>query len=78
MKKIEELLKELHAENDYTTSEDFIADGLLDSFDLMRLIGLLESEYGVRVSGTDLVPMNFQSIAAIKKLLAGYGVEGEI
>lgn len=78
MKKIEELLKELHAENDYTTSEDFIADGLLDSFDLMRLIGLLETEYGVRVAGTDLVPMNFQSIAAIKKLLAGYGVEGDI
>lgn len=78
MKKIEELLKELHAENDYTTSEDFIADGLLDSFDLMRLIGLLETEYGVRVAGTDLVPMNFQSIPAIKKLLAGYGVEGDI
>lgn len=78
MKKIEELLKELHEENDYTASEDFVADGLLDSFDLMRLIGLLETEYGVRVAGTDLVPTNFQSIAAIRKLLAGYGIEGEI
>ena len=71
-------MKELHAENDYMTSEDFIADGLLDSFDLMRLIGLLESEYGVRVAGTDLVPMNFQSVAAIRKLLSGYGMDGEI
>lgn len=78
MRKIEELLKELHAENDYTTSEDFIADGLLDSFDLMRLIELLESEYGVRIAGTDLVPMNFQSIVAIRKLLSGYGVEGNL
>ena len=78
MRKIEDLLKELHAENDYTTSEDFIADGLLDSFDLMRLIGLLETEYGVRVAGTDLVPMNFQSIVAIRKLLSGYGVEGNL
>lgn len=78
MRKIEELLKELHSENDYTTSEDFIVDGLLDSFDLMRLIDLLESEYGVHVAGTDLVPMNFQSLAAIKKLLSGYGVEGDI
>lgn len=76
MKTIEALLKELHAENDYASSKDFIADGILDSFDLMRLIGLLESEYGVRVAGTDLVPMNFQSIAAIRKLLLGYGVEG--
>lgn len=78
MRKIEELLKELHAENDYTNSEDFIADGILDSFDLMRLIALLESVYGVRVAGTDLMPMNFQSISAIKKLLAGYGVEGDL
>ena len=78
MRKIEELLKELHAENNYTESSDLIADGLLDSFDLIRLIALLESEYGVRVAGTDLVPMNFQSLAAIRKLLAGYGVEGEL
>ena len=78
MRKIEELLKELHPENDYTTSEDFIADGLLDSFDLMRLIDLLEEEYGARISGTDLRQVNFQSIAAIRKLLAEYGVEGDI
>ena len=71
-------MKELHAENDYMTREDFIADGLLDSFDLMRLIGLLESGYGVRVAGTDLVPMNFQSVAASRKLLSGYGMDGEI
>ena len=78
MKKIEELLKELHAESDYAASEDFTADGLLDSFDFMRLIGLLETEYGVRVAGTDLVPMNFLNLGAIRKFLAGYGVEGEI
>lgn len=75
MKKIEEILKELHADNDYTTSTDFIADGLLDSFDLMRLLSLLESEYGVHIAGTDLMPMNFTSIEAIKKLLSSYGVK---
>ncbi len=75
MKRIEELLKEIHAENDYSASSDFIADGLLDSFDLMRLLTLLESEYGVHIAGTDLMPMNFTSILAIRKLLNSYGVE---
>lgn len=78
MKKIEELLKEIHAENDYSASTDFIADGLLDSFDLMRLLTLLESEYGVRIAGTDLMPMNFTSITAIRKLLNSYGVDGDL
>lgn len=78
MKKIEELLKEIHAENDYSASTDFIADGLLDSFDLMRLLTLLESEYGVRIAGTDLMPMNFTSITAIRKLLNSYGVDDDL
>lgn len=78
MKKIEELLKELHPENDYTTSEDFIAEGLLGSFDLIRLIELLEREYGVHVASADLVPMNFQNFVAIRKLLSRYGVKGEL
>lgn len=75
MKKIEDVLKELHSDNDYSSSTDFIADGLIDSFDVMRLISLIEQEYGVRVAGTDLMPMNFSSIPAIRKLLSGYGVE---
>lgn len=75
MKKIEDVLKELHSDNDYSSSTDFIADGLIDSFDVMRLISLIEQEYGVRVAGTDLMPMNFSSIPAIRKLLSSYGVE---
>lgn len=78
MKKIEDLLKELHAENDYATSNDFIADGLFDSFDLLRFLGMLEHEYGIKIAGDDLLPTNFCNMEAIRKLLKKYGVAGEI
>ncbi len=76
MKKIEELLKELHPDYDYEGSEDFQADGLMDSFDLQRLVAAIEQEYGVGLAGTDLLPQNFANTAAIRELLEGYGVEG--
>ena len=78
MKKIEDLLKELHAENDYAASNNFIADGLFDSFDLLRFLGMLENEYGVKIAGDDFLPTNFCNMEAIRKLLQKYGIDGEI
>lgn len=75
MKGIMELLKELHPDYDYEHSEDFIKDGLIDSLDLMRFVTLLEEHYGIRLGGTDIVPMNFASIAAIRAILSEHGVE---
>lgn len=75
MRKIEELLQELHPDYDYGASEDFQADGLLDSFDLQRLVAAMEQEYGVRLAGTDLLPQNFANTETIRELLGGYGIE---
>ncbi len=78
MKRIVDLLRELHEENDYEASSDFMADGLLDSLDLQMLLAAFEKEYGVRIAGTDLVPMNFANIESMRTLLADYGVAGDI
>ena len=75
MKKLIDILQELHPDRDYAGSSDFISDGLIDSFDMMRLITLMEQEYGVQVAGTDMMPQNFASLATLKELLSGYGVK---
>lgn len=75
MKKIIDLLKEIHPNYDYENSQDYITDGLLDSFDLMRLIMAIGNEYGVTIAGTDLMPDNFSSAKEIADLLKDYGVE---
>ena len=75
MKKVYCILEELRPEFDFKSSEDFIEDGFLDSFDVVSLISMLEEEYNISIDGLDIVPENFVSIEAIKKLLKKNGAE---
>ena len=74
MRTIEEILQDIRPEFDFTTSEDFIADGMLDSFDIVTLISDLDKAYGVSIDGIDILPENVQNVAAIRALLRRYGV----
>lgn len=74
MKTVLEVLNGIRPEFDFTTSEDFIADGMLDSFDVITLISELDQSYGISIAGTDILPDNVRNIAAIKKLLQKYGI----
>lgn len=75
MKKVLEILQELHPQFDYEQSSDFITDGLIDSFDLARLIGELDKAYGIKIAGTDVLAENFRSLGSIREMLVRYGVE---
>jgi acyl carrier protein len=70
---IAEILREIRPEFDFTASEDFVGDGMMDSFDIITLVSDLDKAYGISISGVDIVPENFQSIAAIQELLQKYG-----
>jgi acyl carrier protein len=72
-KSIKEVLDEIRPEIDFTSSQDFIGDGILDSYDVVTLVADLDDAYGISISGLDIVPENFQSIAAIQELLQKYG-----
>jgi acyl carrier protein len=75
VKTIEGILKDIRPEFDFTTSQDFIGDGMLDSFDVVTLVSDLDRTFGVSIEGIDVLPENFRSIAAIRKLLEKYGVK---
>jgi len=70
---IAEILKEIRPEFDFTASSDFIADGMLDSFDMMTLVSALDKQYGVSIDGTDIVPENFKNLQTIETLLRKSG-----
>ena len=72
MKTIEEVLEGIRPEFDFTTSQDFLRDGMLDSFDMMTLVSDLDKEYGISIAGVDILPENFQNIASIQNLLRNY------
>jgi acyl carrier protein len=42
-----------------------IADHVIDSLGVLRLVGRLETEFGIQVRDEDVVAANFGSIAAI-------------
>jgi acyl carrier protein len=74
MKSVLEVLKGIRPEFDFATSEDFIADGMLDSFDVITLISELDTCYGISINGTDILPENVRNLAAITRLLQKYGI----
>jgi acyl carrier protein len=73
MKSLPEILKEIRPEFDFTASSDFIADGMLDSFDMVTLVSTLDKTYGISIQGTDIVPENFKNLATIEALLRQSG-----
>lgn len=64
-----EMLMELRPEFNYEESEDFVMDGLLDSFDIISLCSMLEEKYKITIDGLDIVPENFASFESIGALI---------
>lgn len=75
MKSVAEILKEIRPEFDFAASSDFIADGMLDSFDMVTLVSTLDKNFGISIQGTDIVPENFQNLQTIEALLRKSGVQ---
>ena len=60
------MLKELQPAFGFEENVDFIEAGYLDSFDIIQLISMLESGFGVLISALEIVPENFSSVETIK------------
>ena len=73
MDKIYDILAELRQEFDYHSSSDFIADGMLDSFDIITLVTELEEGFGILIDALDIVPENFCSAEAIAGVVSKNG-----
>ena len=75
--KLIEILRGIHPQFDYEKSDHFFAEGLIDSFDLTRLISAMEDAYGISIDGSELDAENFKNLAAMQALLRRHGVEDE-
>jgi acyl carrier protein len=73
MKKVLEILQEIRPEFDFGKSANFIAEGMLDSFDIVSLVAELDKDFGISIDGTDILPENFCSLDAIDALLRKSG-----
>lgn len=48
----------------------FLQQGIIDSTGVLELVAFVEREYGIAVSDDELVPANFDSIAALAQFIA--------
>lgn len=63
------ILKTIRPETDFSASQDFVADGLLDSFDLVSLVSEIDEKFSISIEGTNIVPENFCNLRAICALV---------
>lgn len=69
LEEIIEILKEVHAEVDYATEDKLIDKRIFDSFDVVNIVGELMDAFDVEITAEHMVPDNFNSAAAICKLV---------
>lgn len=75
MEKIFNILNGIRPEFDFRTSKDYIADGMLDSFDVVTLTSELEETFSILIDALDLIPENFCSAEAIAEVVRKNGGE---
>lgn len=64
------ILQDLHPEVDFNNASlSLVRDGILDSFDIVQIIADLDNVFEIKISGTELIPENFDSIQAIISLV---------
>lgn len=66
---IRQMLEEIRPDTDFSASANFAEDGLLDSFDIVTLVTMIDEKYGVDVDGREIVPENFGSVDSIAALV---------
>lgn len=67
------MLCKLKPEQEFENCENFIDEGILDSFDIIELISMLEDEFGIVIDGMDVLPENFSNIDCIENLVRKSG-----
>ena len=68
-----DILTELRPEFDFSQEIDFYKEGMLDSFDIVALVTVLEEKYKILIDGIDVLPENFASVEKIETLIKKNG-----
>ena len=63
------ILEELRPDIDFTKETALIDDGVLDSFDIVSLVGELNDNFNIEINVDDLLPENFNSADAMLELV---------
>ena len=69
MERILGILTSIRNDVDFANEEKLIDDGILDSFDIVSIVGELCDEYDITITVDMMEPENFNSAAAMLALV---------
>ncbi len=72
MDKLMEILTEARPDLDFEKETRLIDDDILDSFDIITIVGEINDVFDINISVGDLVPENFNSANAIWQVVQKY------
>ena len=67
---IMKILKGVRSDVDFENETALIDNGVLDSFDIISIVGELNDAFDVEINVDDLLPENFNNVAAMVELIS--------
>lgn len=64
-----EILEDIHPDVDFENTTGLIDDGILDSFDIIRIVADVDEEFDVAIPPEEIIPENFNSAKALYELI---------
>ena len=71
MDKLMKLLGDIRPDLDFSKEEKLVDDNLLDSFDILTIVGEINTAFDININVWDLVPENLNSAKAMWELING-------
>jgi len=72
IRKLIDILMDINEDVDYENEKALVDDGLIDSFDITSIITALDEEYNIRIEASEIEPVNFNSVEAIRETVKRY------
>ncbi len=69
MEKLLNILKSIRPDVDFANEKKLIDEGILDSFDIISIVGELNDAYDIEIDVDDLEPANFNTVEAMLELI---------
>lgn len=69
MEELLEILSEIRPDVDFETETELIDGKILNSFDIVSIVGDVNDEFDIEISAADLVPENFNSVKAMYEMI---------
>jgi D-alanine--poly(phosphoribitol) ligase subunit 2 len=69
LNKLLDILSKIKPHIDFETNKNLMAEGILDSFDIITLIGDINESFDVNITVESIVPEHFNSVEAIYELI---------